>query len=303
MMQAYALLVQSIRELRSRSLFWVSLILSVAVAVVLIAPISFTEDGWRLLWFSVNESDLFRDGSQGSRDLMAWIFAEIFLRWWVCWGAIALAVMSTASILPDFLSTGTIDLSLARPISRLRLLWLKIGGGFLFVAVQTTASILIAFLILGLKFDIWMPAALWAIPLVLVQFIYLYAISSFIAVWMRSSLAAMMLTLLLWAGFSIVQFASNTIDQLREQGNVIVTMLEETETTIRDRAAAQNRELTPFEQTRIDDVRENLPMFESQVEFIDSYLTTINLVEWIIPKTGDIQKTIASRVSAPSMSE
>lgn len=303
MSQSLAILVDASRELRSRSLFWVGLAISALTPILLFLPIGFEPEGWRMLWFEVNESDFIFEGSDGARDLMAWLFAEVFVRWWVCWGAIMLAVVTTASMLPDFLAEGSIDFSLSKPIGRIRLLWLRIGGAFLFVAVQTTVSVVIAWLALGLKMDLWMTGSLLAIPLVLVQFFYLYAIAALVGVTTRSALASLLATMLVWSLLSIVQFSANTIAENREIPRFVLARYEQEEARIRDRADAEERPLTAFEERRLEGMETSAEPLRTQLDFIDRHLLLVERIERFVPKTGDVQKLISARVEAPSLGE
>ena len=97
MTQTIAILVDSLREIRSRSLFWIALAISALVAVLLFGLIGFDEKGWSILWFDTNESDILYAGSDGARDLMSWLFGGAFVWWWLSWGAIILALISTSS--------------------------------------------------------------------------------------------------------------------------------------------------------------------------------------------------------------
>ena len=202
-MQTLAILQDSIRALRSRYLFWISLSISVMVAVALFGMISFNEQGWRILWFETSEHEFYRAGTDDSRDLIAWIFNSVYVRWWLSWAAIALALISTASIVPDFLAGGAIEVSLSKPISRLKLISLKIIGAMLFVALQVTVGVSLAWLLMGVKIGIWLPAAFWAIPLITLQFFYLYSVATLVGVLTRSTLASLLITLIFWATCSI----------------------------------------------------------------------------------------------------
>ena len=96
--QALAILTDSIRELKSRSLFWICLVLSAVVSLALFGVLSFNEEGWRFLWFSTNESGFLYKGSPEARRLVMLMFS-LFVYWWLSWGAIILAVALAATIL------------------------------------------------------------------------------------------------------------------------------------------------------------------------------------------------------------
>jgi ABC-type transport system involved in multi-copper enzyme maturation permease subunit len=301
-MQAWAILVDSLRELRSRSLFWVTLGISCIVAIGLFGLIGFNEDGWYMLWFDTNESDRIFAGSDGARELMMWMFSA-FVYWWLTWGAIVLALLSTSSILPGFLAGGAIEITLAKPIRRLWLFLLKVAGALLFVFVQTALTVVLSFVLLGLKADMWIPATLWAIPLIVVQFLYLFALSALVAVVTRSTLASLLITIVFWAMVSFIQFASNQVDSLVVQAQTMIDQNTMQLDAIHSRAAADGRELTPMEIGQITRCEARNEPFRQQLEWIEPWRKPMNLVELAVPKTGDVQRIIAEVTEAPTFGE
>jgi hypothetical protein len=113
---------------------------------------------------------------------------------------VLLALISTAGIFPEFISAGAIDLYLAKPISRPRLFFTKFAAAMLFVLLQVAFFTIVSFFILGFRAHVWQPGIFWAIPLVLLLFSYLFAICVFLGVMTRSTVAALLLTLLAWFG-------------------------------------------------------------------------------------------------------
>ena len=198
MMQTLAILNDSLRELRSRSLFWIALIISVFVSVVLFGLIGFNDKGWYLLWLDTNPSETVRAGSQGMRDLLGWLFGGALLWWWLTWGAIVIALIVNASTVPEFVSSGSIDMVLAKPIGRVRLFLVKVLGALLFTLLQVTACVLVAYLLVGLRFGIWFHDAWLAVPLVTLQFLYLFAVMALVGLVTRSTLASLLAALIFW---------------------------------------------------------------------------------------------------------
>jgi ABC-type transport system involved in multi-copper enzyme maturation permease subunit len=300
--QALAILIDSIRELKSRSLFWICLVLSAIVSVSLFGVLSFNEEGWRFLWFSTNESELLYKGSPDARRLVMLMFS-LFVYWWLSWGAIILAIVSTSSMLPGFMAGGAVEITLAKPIRRLWLFLLKVLGALLFVFAQTLLAVVIAYLLLGLKEGIWVHAMWWTIPLIVLQFLYLYSIAALVAAISRSTLASLLITMLCWGLFSIVQFASNQLDKSVAQSEWMVDLYDQQIGDIRDEAEAQNRELTAFEINRIDSLRSQRDEMSRPIQFIAPYRKPVKAVELCVPKTGDIQRIIADITDAPTLSE
>ncbi len=117
---------------------------------------------------------------------------------WLTWIATILALISTAGIFPDLLSGGSIDLYLSKPIGRVRLFLTKYAAGLAFVFLQVLAFSFASFLLLGIRGGTWEPSVFLAVPVVVVFFSYLYCVSVLVGVMTRSTIAAILLTILFW---------------------------------------------------------------------------------------------------------
>ncbi len=302
MMQALAILHESLRHLRSRSLFWITLGISALSAILLFGMIGFDTTGWKILWLDTNESEILREGSYGARQLMAWLFGA-FVFWWLSWGAIILALVSTASLIPDFVAAGSIDVVLAKPIKRLQIFGLKILGALLFMLLQVTICAGLAYLLLGIRFDLWFHASLWAIPLLTLQFLFVYVVTVLVGLLTRSPLASQLVTLLFWGMVSIVQFTSNQMDSTISQIQAVMDQNEARIGTLRQAAEAEQRELTRQELDRIERWEQRVEPSRSTLKALEPWQSSIHAIEMCVPKTADIQKIIANQVDAPTFNE
>lgn len=299
MSQTAAILVDSIRHLRSRYLFWISLILSALAAFALFGTYSFTPEGLRILWFRPLENPSLASGTDGPRQMVSGLFNGVFIKLWLAWGVIILALISTSSVLPDFLRSGAIDASLAKPISRVKLLLLKVVGSLSFVLLQVSVGVGLAYLLMGVRFDMWIHASLLAIPLITLQFFYLYCFAALLAVLTRSTLASLIGTVLLWFAVFIVQFVSS---QFNENATAYRTMRETYKTRIEQlhqAAEADQRELTIFEQTRVGWYATQIEENNKVLKWLEPWEGRLEMVELMVPKTGDVRKILAERVKAP----
>lgn len=303
MTQSLAILNDSLRELRSRSLFWITLAISVLVSLALFGMIGFDEKGWHILWFETNESAILRKGTPGAQDLLTWLFGGALLWWWLTWGAIVVALIVTSSTIPEFVTSGAIDLTLSKPIGRLKLYALKVLGAMLFVLLQVTISVLIAYLLMGLRFGMWFHSAWLAVPLVTLQFFYLFSMMSLVGLVTRSTLASLLVVLLFWGMISLVQLASNQIDGTMTEFGAMVAQSEKRIEAIRATAQARGRDLTPAEEARIKGHEAEIQSHRKTVQKFEPYRGPINRVELFVPKTADIQKIIADHVDAPTFEE
>ncbi len=202
MIQTWALLLDAYRELNAKKLFWITLILS-ALAVGAFALVGVNQHG---LTLAGTQFDI-----PGARGLYKALYSQVIIGWWLTWGAMILALISTSTMIPDLIAGGTIDLYLSRPMSRLRLFLTKYVCGLLFVAAQVGVVAVGSVAIVRWRDGEWIPSLLLSVPLVLLVFSYVFAIAVFIGVWTRSAIAAILLSILAWGFFSITQWAEQSL--------------------------------------------------------------------------------------------
>ncbi len=219
MTKTLALLLDAYRELNARRLFWIVLAIS-ALVVGVFATVGLdngtvTIFNWqspiRLVFLSLITKATF----------YKLLFVGLGIQYWLSSLATVLALVSTAGMFPDFLAGGSVELYLSKPISRLWLFATKYTGGLLFVALQVTVFCIASFLVLGLRGGDWEPSLFLAVPLVTLMFSYLFAVCVLMGVLTRSTIAALLLTLLFWFvlwavhGTEIILLRAQLFDQQR----------------------------------------------------------------------------------------
>ena len=187
--QTLALFLDAYRDLNSRKLFWVTLVLS-GLFIGGFAILGVDPGGLKLFTHHIDMED--------APFWYRFIFDKAIIGLWLTWAAIILAIISTAGVFPDFITGGSIDLYLARPISRVRLFVTKYLSGLGFVALQVIVVAVGGFFVLGLRGHDWRPGLFWAVPIVVCFFSYLFAICVLFGVSTRSTIAALLLTILCW---------------------------------------------------------------------------------------------------------
>ncbi len=197
MTQTLALLLDSYRELNAKRLFWVVLGVS-GLVVALFASLGLTGGSVTLAgWTTPFHSPLL---SLVSPDVFyKRVFVSFGVEFWLSWLASVLALVSTAGIFPDLMAGGSIDLYLSKPISRVRLFATKVAGGLLFVTLQVAVFCGCCFVVLRVRGGTWVPGLFVAVPLVVLMFSYLFAVCVLLGVVTRSTIAALLLTLVFWA--------------------------------------------------------------------------------------------------------
>lgn len=216
--QSLALLLDAYRELNSKKLFWVTLAISLLV-VIGFGAVGLNDKGLTLLGWEFDTAP-FTAQLLSPAKFYLFLFANFAVPIWLTWLASILALISTASIFPDFLAGGVIELSLARPISRLRLFAVKYACGLLFVALQVALFSLACFVVVGVRGGSWEPRIFLAVPVVVLFFSYLFAFCTLFGVLTRSTIASILLTLLVWLVLWSVNTTGNVFLTLRESATV-----------------------------------------------------------------------------------
>lgn len=216
--QSKALFVDAYRELNARKLFWITMALNVMV-VAIFACLGINQDGPSFLhWTFDNE---FFNTSLVSKELFYKLqFTTLGIPIWLSWVATILALISTAGMFPDLISGGVIETMLSRPISRWRLFTTKYLAGLLFVAMQVSVFSLGCFLVIWIRGGAVEPKLFLAIPIVVLFFSYLFSFCALIGMLTRSTIAALLVTILFWFLVFLTNMADATLLMQRE-GSIV----------------------------------------------------------------------------------
>lgn len=303
--QSRALLLDAYRELNSKKLFWITLLLSVLV-VGTIGIFGINEKGLTVLWWEFN-LPLLNTKLIPKPLFYKFAFANVAVPIWLTWGASILALISVSSVFPDFLAGGAIELTLSKPVGRARLYLTKFFMGLLFVAMQVAAFAFTSFLVIGLRGGGWESRLFLAVPIVLLFFTYLFSVNALLGLLTRSTIAALLLTLLFW----VMLFGLNTTDGIFIQQRVQaesaleksqrrVERLEKSARTALDKAKEDGREILidgKLPEGAADELEAALPLLksarkdhasnqESQRDW-QRYCDYIYLTKTFFPKTNE----------------
>ncbi len=213
MTSVWAILRESWLSLRAEWLFKGVMGLNIIV-IVAYASIGFDKTGVSLFYGLTHiESEFIYEGSPMSKTLYLGIYSAFIVNMWLAWAASILALISTSSIFPSFLSAGAVELVVSRPTRRSTIFFVKYSGGLLFVVLQVSVFTLGAFLAAGWRVGAWDPAIFLAIPIVTLFYSYLFCVNVLVGVITRSTLIALLATLLFW--FS--SFSVRTADDIMSQ--------------------------------------------------------------------------------------
>jgi ABC-type transport system involved in multi-copper enzyme maturation permease subunit len=208
MRQTLALFLDAYRELNAKKLFWITMGLSVLV-VVAVAALGINDKGITFFWWTI-ENPVANAKRMTPPVFYRFVYANFAIPLWLTWGATILALISTSSIIPDFVSGGAIELALSKPIARTRLILTKYLTALTFVTLQVLVFSAACFFVFGIRARSWDPSLFLAVPIIVLFFSYLYAMCALIGLITRSTIAAVLLTVVFW----IVIFGAHTTENM-----------------------------------------------------------------------------------------
>lgn len=257
-MQFLAIVLDSFRESRDRKIFWVMLGLSILVAAGMFCfrfepgAVDVLFGTWRI------ETQWFTDATGLRSDRIATIMVDGVMDTTLGWVGMILAIVATAGFLPNFLERGVVDVVLSKPIARWKLFLAKYLGSMVFVLVQAAIFVVLTLAVARTRWGIWLPGYLLVIPLTVLLFSYMYCVSALVAVYYRSTLVSVLLSLAAW----VVFFGVQSVDDFLEMGGWRAVM----------------NPSAP--------VSENADRASSSDETVTR--RTVRILRWAIPKTQDI---------------
>ncbi|MHC5111417.1 MAG: ABC transporter permease [Planctomycetota bacterium] len=201
-MQLWAIIVDSLRESRDRKIFWVLLGISALILLVMLS-IGFPDNRVTFL-FGAFEQELQPDSilvQIGPSFVVGWVVSLVF-EFLVGWVGVILMIVATASVFPSIIESGVVGVLLSKPISRPRLFLYKYLSAMVFVTVQAGFVIGGSFLVMGLRWGIWRPGYLLAIPALVLLFSYIFGVSVLVGLKTRSAVASVLVSLFAWIVFA-----------------------------------------------------------------------------------------------------
>ncbi len=306
-MQTKAIFVDAYRELNAKKLFWLTMALNV-LAVVLFASLGINENGFSFLHWKF-DSPFMNTNFVSPKMFYTIQFTSWGVPIWLSWVTTILALISTAGIVPDMVSGGTIEPMLSKPIGRVRLFLTKYLTGLMFVGLQILVFSFGCLLVFGIRAGTWDIGLFMAVPIVLAFFSYLFSFCVLIGLLTRSTIAALLLTIIFWCMIfaanvgdqimlaqregAIIQiedrradveaqerFATKRIEQLIEQDKVVPGIGDEPlPEGVADSMSAVNPALT-LSRSRLEKVENSLPTWETWSERVFALKT-------VLPKTQE----------------
>jgi ABC-type transport system involved in multi-copper enzyme maturation permease subunit len=184
---------------------------------------------------------------------------------------ILFAIAATAFFVPRMLEKGAADVVFSKPVSRFALLMTRYVAGLVFTAVLATAMVggmHLGFLLVSGWSD---PGFLWSITILIYVFAVVHAVSCLVGVFTRSSVAAMLVTLVFYSFNGCVHNAWHGTELARGQASAVSA-----------RGDADVEEETDHEGP-------------PHGPFLDTLMLTLDAAHYVLPKTTEAD-FIAKRV-------
>ena len=305
MIAVMAILVESYRSLKAQKLFKTVLVLSLLV-IIGFASFGFNEKGMSLFFGAYTiESEFLNSESEYSKTLYLGIFSAFIVNLWLAWVATILALISTSSIFPTFLSEGAVEMVMSKSVRRTTLFLSKYIGGLLFVILQVSVFCVGAFLVAGWRVGEWNVTIFLAIPLVTIFFSYLFCVNVLFGVLTRSTLVALLFTLLFWFMTFGVRQADDILHIVWFQGEVMAVHYEQEleedvqnlatyKSTLESMKEGENTESgLDYYSGQIKRTESNMEYLQNEVDErrrlmsqLDPWVTTLNIIRWPLPETS-----------------
>ena len=136
---------------------------------------------------------------------------KVFVDFFLGVVGVMLAIIVTASIIPNAFETGAIDLLLSKPIFRVLLYLTKVVGGYAFILLIVSYLIGGVWLISGVRFDYWNHRLLLCIPLMMFLFAIYYSISALAGAIWKNSIICIVMAIVFWAACWTVRAGKHTV--------------------------------------------------------------------------------------------
>ena len=211
MIQVVAILMDSLRMLLAKRLFWLSIFMSALIGIMYLS-IKLEPDGMSFLfgWKKV-ESAIICSGNPEGEWFYITLFSSYINRFWIGSGAILLALISTVSVFPEFTRAGTIEVSLSKPVSRMKLFFVKYLGCMMFVALQSLLLAVLVFVAIGLRLDYWNWSIFWLVPVLSFAFSLIHCVQVLVGVVTKSSLVSLLVGVSFWVMVWVLQVTEQTM--------------------------------------------------------------------------------------------
>jgi ABC-type transport system involved in multi-copper enzyme maturation permease subunit len=112
-------------------------------------------------------------------------------------GGLFLSLFATSGLIPSLLQPGTVDLLISKPLSRIQILISRYFGAVAIVAFNVFYLVIFSWLILSVKTGFWNLGYLLAAVMIVLTFMILYSLMTFLGLLIQSGAFSLMITYLI----------------------------------------------------------------------------------------------------------
>lgn len=221
-MITWILLLDVLKVLRSRRLFWLATVITILIALVF-ASIDLNTEGISIFFGALSlESDLFANLGAVTDRAYGMLFSHFFVGFWLSTGSVMLALVATSSIVPDFLTEGSSALTATRPVSRAKIYLVLSLAAVLFAILQALIFCTMAFAAIFWRLGEVNFTVFWPVLLVPLTVLVLQSFGNWFALRSKAGLMALLAAISLWAGCKVISAAESFTYQAGYSEHVIV---------------------------------------------------------------------------------
>ncbi len=129
-------------------------------------------------------------------------------------GAVFIAILVTAPIVPKMFEAGAIDLLLSKPVSRPLVFLVKFVGGCAFILLVSGYLFAGLWVIMGVRFGVWNSSLLLCIPLLMFLFVIYYSVSALAGMLWKNTIVSVVIAIVFWCACFGVGMAEYWIERL-----------------------------------------------------------------------------------------
>ncbi len=273
MTQTLAIFLDAYRDLNSRKLFWLAIILS-GLVVLVVAALGVNERGFTIVGYTV-ENPVINSMFLPPSTFYKTLFVFLGVNMWLAWLSTILALVSTASMVPELVASGSIDMMLSKPISRARLFLTRWSTGLLFTAIQAVTFTLASFLVIGVRGGVWEPSLFLAVPVLVIFYSYLFSVCALVGLVTRSTIASLIIVLIFWVLVWVLQKGESLANT--------ACIFHDLEIQAVERVRAQRLERNP--DADVDKLNEQLERDHARLDVWQTIHTPFYYVVTCLPKT------------------
>jgi ABC-type transport system involved in multi-copper enzyme maturation permease subunit len=131
--------------------------------------------------------------------------------WIACFGAVVMALIVTSGMVPNMLRKGTVEFWVSQPVGRVRIVLFRFLGGLVFILPPAILLLGGSFLILSLRSGYWNWWFLMSLPIFVLYYAVLHSLSVLFGMLTRSTIAAILLTALIWTVSGLVYWVKEVV--------------------------------------------------------------------------------------------